>query len=71
MTGSSGVPGTPRPLGSIAGVSGILDHPHSRMMTAGIIFQTANNVIASEAKQSSFLCGNEGSWIGSSLRSSQ
>jgi hypothetical protein len=62
MTGSSGVSSTPRPFGSIADVSGILDHPLSRVMTAGFKFQTAEKdfkpvkdfspVIASEAKQS-------------------
>jgi hypothetical protein len=34
-----GVSSTPRPLDSIAGVSGILDRPPSRAMTARIIFK--------------------------------
>ena len=34
LTGSGGVSSTPRHLNSIAGVSAILDHPPSRMMTA-------------------------------------
>jgi hypothetical protein len=33
MTGSSGRSSTPRPIGSIIDVSGILDHPLSRVMT--------------------------------------
>jgi hypothetical protein len=37
MTGSSGVPSTPQPIGSIGGVSGILDHPPSRVMTTVVI----------------------------------
>ena len=36
----SGGPSTPRPLGSIAGGSGILDHPLSRVMTAVAVSQT-------------------------------
>jgi hypothetical protein len=35
MTGSSGVSSTPRLLDSFIGISGILDHPPSRVMTAG------------------------------------
>ncbi|WP_291570082.1 hypothetical protein, partial [Bradyrhizobium sp.] len=32
----SGISSTPRPLGSIANASGILDHPLSRMMRGGV-----------------------------------
>jgi hypothetical protein len=52
----SGVSSTPRPLDSSINVSGILDHPLTRVMTVRICvrfkFQTAHSVIASEAKQS-------------------
>ena len=40
VTGSSGVSSTPRLHGSIVSVSGILDHPLSRMMTA-VVYATA------------------------------
>jgi hypothetical protein len=36
MLRESGASSTPRRLGSIADISGILDHPLSRMMTAGV-----------------------------------
>ena len=35
-SGSTGRSSTPQPFDSTAGVSGILDHPHARVMTAGV-----------------------------------
>src|ERR1700692_4269398 len=60
MTGSGGVSSTPGLLDSIIGVSGILDHPHARVMTMESVarsyamnsqrfsFQAAKHVIASQ-----------------------
>jgi hypothetical protein len=41
MPREGGASSTPRRFGSITGVSGILDHPPSRVMTTEIDFQTA------------------------------
>ena len=40
----SGGPSTPRLLGSIITVSGILDHPHSRVMTTEYVFAISRRI---------------------------
>jgi hypothetical protein len=48
MTGSSGVSSTRRLIGSIIDVSGILDHPLSRVMTDRILFSNSTGSRASK-----------------------
>jgi hypothetical protein len=46
------VSSTPRPVDSIISISGILDHPHARVMTIESVARSLETVIASTAKQS-------------------
>src|SRR5665213_2622211 len=58
MRGSS----TPRLIGSIAGVSGILDHPHARVMTTESVMRHSNpkNLTASLRANGSRECAPDG-----------
>ncbi len=67
MPRESGASSTPRLLGSIINVSGILDHPHARVMTTGMASTCPRHCERSEAIHS-FLCAAK--WIASRSLSS-
>jgi hypothetical protein len=57
MTGSCGVSSTPRPLDFIISVSGILDHPHARVMTI-------ESVARGSAAEARFMTSHEAARLG-------
>ena len=65
--GSTGRSSTPRPLGSSTGVSGILDHPHARVMTPrenlqGVVPAFAGTTVVSVELSREFTCTANGEW---------